>query len=137
MNFFEAKEFFKNMYPDQLVIFDFDHKCIRTIECVYTDGCIHPINHIEYNRVKVTPQGKPSVYVPIQTHRESVSVSILKSKIPNDEVYFYPDVIATFKELKNDPLLLLMQSYDMKMKEHMQLTGLSQKQIEDKINQNP
>ncbi len=127
MNFFEAQEFFKKMYPDKLVSFEFDDNCIRQIECIYTEGQLHPINHVEYNRVKVTPQYQPSIYVPIQSHRSNISVSVVKSKIAKDDVYMHPDMIQSFKQLKDTP------SYEIKMKEHMDITGLSKATIESKI----
>lgn len=127
MDFFEAQEFFKKLYPDKLVILDFDDSCIRQIECIYTDGKLHPMNHVEYNRVKVTPQGMPSQYVPIQSHRAVVGVSTLKQKISTDELYFHPDTIASFNELKGTP------QYDLKMDAYIHLTGLSKLDIESKL----
>lgn len=78
MNFFEAQEFFKKMHPDKLVTFEFDDKCIRQIESIYTDGEMHDINHIEYRQVKVTPSGMDSIYVPIQPHRMLISADEVK-----------------------------------------------------------
>lgn len=73
MNLYEAQDFFKKMYPDKLVTFEFDKKCIRTFEIVHTDGKPNPYHHIEYNQVKVTPQDAESIYVPIAPHRMSCS----------------------------------------------------------------
>jgi hypothetical protein len=81
MNFYEAQDFFKKMYTDKLVTFEFDNKCIRQIEAIHTDGEIHDINHVEYRQVKVTPQGLPSVYVPIQPHRMCIKAEDLKKHI--------------------------------------------------------
>lgn len=127
MNFYEAQEFFKKLYPDRLVTFDFDDKCIRHIECIYTDGQLHPTNHVEYQQVKVTPQGMPSQYVPIQPHRMILTANTIKNKLANDDIYMHPDWIQSLNELKGTPY------YDIAIKEHIEMTGLSRAQIESKI----
>jgi len=71
MNFYEAQDFFKNMYPNNLVIFEFDDFCHRVHEITYTDGKPDEMHHIECNKVKVTVQGMDinPIYVPIKAHR--------------------------------------------------------------------
>jgi hypothetical protein len=127
MNFFEAQEFFKKMYPDKLVTFDFDDTCIRQIECIYTDGQLHPMNHVEYNRVKATPLGMASTYIPIAPHRAIVTAATVKAKIPKDDVHMHPDTAKAFNDLKGKP------DYDVKMQEHMAITGMTKAQIESKL----
>jgi hypothetical protein len=83
MNLYEAQDFFKQMYKDKKVVIEFDDKCIRKIECIYTDGNLHDTNHIEYRNVKVSVEGMESVYVPIQPHRMLISADQIKQKIPN------------------------------------------------------
>ena len=70
MDFFEAQELFQNMNPGKQVSFEFDEKCHRIHELVYTDGVPNPVHHVENNKVKVTIEGQPSFYVPISPHRE-------------------------------------------------------------------
>jgi hypothetical protein len=69
MNFYEAQDFFKKLYPDVLVSFEFDEKCHRFYEFVMTDGLPNDMHHIECHKVKVTIPGMPIQYVPIQPHR--------------------------------------------------------------------
>jgi hypothetical protein len=70
MNFFEAQDFFKQMYPGKEMKFSFDQKCHRFYEIVITDGKPNPIHHVENNKVKVEVSGMDPIYVPIQPHRE-------------------------------------------------------------------
>lgn len=86
MNFFEAQEFFKKIYPDRLLTFEFDGKCIHQIEAIHADGEMREVNHIEYRYVKVTPQGLQSIYVPIQPHRMLISADELKKHIGNTKI---------------------------------------------------
>ena len=81
MNFNELKEFFKKLYPDKLVSFEFDGRCHRVHEIIYTDGIPNPVQHIECNQVKVTPHGMPSQYVPIHPHRMNCTWNEMKKLI--------------------------------------------------------
>ncbi len=129
MNFFEAQEFSKKWYPDKLVTFELDEKCIRQIECIYTDSEMHMINHVEYNQVKVTPQGMESIYVPIQSHRQLITAAQIKSKVSKDSIYIHPDEIKTLNEMKSkvDPLL------EMKLDELSLHSGISKDDIMKKM----
>jgi hypothetical protein len=86
MNFFEAQEFFKQMYPGKPVLFEFDSSCIRFIECVHTDNEMHDTNHIQYEKLKVTVQGMQPVYIPIMPHRMLISADDVKKHIANVKV---------------------------------------------------
>ena len=86
MNFFEAQDFFKKMYPEILVSFEFDEKCMRTMEIIHTDGQVNPVHHIEYNKVKVTPLGSDSIYVPIAPHRMNVEWEQAKAHLNKMQV---------------------------------------------------
>ncbi len=86
MNYFEAQETFKSMFPGKQVTFELDDKCIRQIECIYTEGELHPVNHVQYEKLKVTVEGMPSSYVPIQPHRMLIDAVMLKDKIQKDVV---------------------------------------------------
>lgn len=129
MNFFEAQEFFKKMYPDKLITFEFDDKCIAQIECIYTDGDIHMINHIEYRQVKCTPQGMPSTYIPIQPHRMMISAEEMKKKISSSNIFIHPDEVKNLKLIQSskDP------SFDIKLMELSYLSGLSKDEILSKM----
>ena len=81
MNLFEVKDFFKNMYPGKNIKYEFDEKCHRTHELIYTDGKPNPVHHIESNKVKVTVETMAPVYVPIAPHRECASWDQMKKLI--------------------------------------------------------
>jgi len=125
MNYYEAQDAFKKMYPDRLVTFEFDEKCIRRIECVYTDGEMHMGNHIEYRHVKVIPEGMPSLYVPIDPHREIITAATVKAKIPKDAVYVHPDELKMLKELKDSD----SPYYTSKLYELASYAGIDSEQI--------
>jgi hypothetical protein len=86
MNYFEAQEYFKKAYPGKNITFEFDDKTIRQIECIYTDGNLHPVNHVEHQKLKVTVEGAEPVYIPIMPHRECWSADKVKQKLANDVV---------------------------------------------------
>jgi hypothetical protein len=81
MNFFEAQDFFKNMYPGKSIKFEFDKKCIRVMEIIHTDGKPNPVHHIEYQKVKVIVDGSDPVYVPIMPHRMNCDWEYVKEHI--------------------------------------------------------
>lgn len=81
MNYFEAKEMFKKMYPEKKIDFEFDEKCHRVHELIYTDGKPNPVHHIENDKVKVSVEGMDAIYVPIQPHRECATWEHMKSLI--------------------------------------------------------
>jgi hypothetical protein len=78
MNFFEAQDFFKGMYPDKKIDYQFDDSCIRFIEMVMTDGKPNPVHHVEYQKIKVTVEGMEPKYVPIASHRMNINWDDLK-----------------------------------------------------------
>lgn len=88
MNLYETQDFFEKINPGKAITFDFDDKCIRQIECIYTDGKLHPVNHVEYQQVRVTVEGSDPIYVPIQPHRACIDCHCLKEKIARDELHF-------------------------------------------------
>ncbi len=81
MNFFEAQDMFKKMYPGKEIKFEFDEKCHRFHELIYTDGVPNPVHHIESNKVKVSVEGMQPIYSPIQPHRECVTWEHMKKLI--------------------------------------------------------
>jgi hypothetical protein len=83
MNFFQTQDFFKKMYPNTLITFEFDIKCIRTMEIIHTDGKANPVHHLEYNKVKVSVPGKEPMYVDIQPHRMCCDLNTVKEHIKN------------------------------------------------------
>lgn len=70
MDFFSAQDFFKQMYPGKKIDYEFDEKCHQKHELIYTEGKPNAHHHVENDRVKVTVEGLPSVYVKILPHRE-------------------------------------------------------------------
>lgn len=81
MDYYQAKDFFKQMYPGKTITFEFDEKCHRFHQLVYTDGIPNPIHHIENNQIKVTVEGMDPIYVPIQPHRECAPWDHMKKLI--------------------------------------------------------
>jgi hypothetical protein len=95
MNFYEAQDFFKKMYPDKKIDFSFDDNCLRQIEIVHTNGKPHTTHHLEYQNVKVDVEGQPSVYVPIAPHRMCCHWADLKKiLLTQNDVYLNPDEIS-------------------------------------------
>lgn len=83
MNLYEAQDFFKKMYPDKLVIFEFDKNCIKQLEIIHTDGGANPIHHVEYEKVKVSTDGVQPQYVPIAPHRMCMEWQCVKDHVNN------------------------------------------------------
>jgi hypothetical protein len=83
MNFFKLKEFFKQLHPGKQIFYEFDEKCHRTHELIYTDGIPNEMHHIENNRVKVTVDGQDPIYMDIIPHRECVTWEYMKTLINN------------------------------------------------------
>lgn len=81
MDFFEAQDFMKKMYPDKAITFEFDEKCQRLHELVYTDGIPNEIHHIQCEQIKATVDGMEPFYIPIKPHRLSVSWDFMKSML--------------------------------------------------------
>lgn len=81
MNFFQAQDFFSQMYPGKKIIYEFDEKCHRFHELVYTDGIPNPVHHVENHKVKVTVEGMTPIYVPIMPHRECYTWAAIKEII--------------------------------------------------------
>ncbi len=85
MDFIQAQDLFKNMFPGKTIKYEFDEKCHRFHELTYTDGIPNAIHHIENNKVKVTVQGMDSQYVSIKPHRECCSWETMKKMINSKE----------------------------------------------------
>ncbi len=81
MDLFQLQDFFKNMYPEKLITYEFDEKCQRVHELIYTDGKPNEYHHVEYNKVKVTPDKLDSIYVDIAPHREVFTWDAIKQII--------------------------------------------------------
>lgn len=89
MDFIEAQSFFKDMFPNSTIDFEFDDKCIRYIQCIYTDGKLHDICHVEYQKVKIIIKDQSPIYAPIDPHRVTMESKYLKEKISQSEIYDY------------------------------------------------
>lgn len=81
MDFFQAQDLFNKMHPGKKVSFEFDEKCQRVHELIYTDGIPNHIHHIENNKVKVTVEGQEPVYISILPHRECATWDYMKKLI--------------------------------------------------------
>lgn len=127
MNLYEAQDFFKKMYPDNACVFEFDDNCIRQCEMIMTDGLPHRVNHVEYQKVKVTPKDMPSVYIPISPHRMNVSWANYKKIISSyKDVYFSKEDLEELRKFRDAD----KTSYEDKIAEYCDLCGMSQEEIE-------
>jgi hypothetical protein len=81
MNFFQVQDLFKQLHPGKKVSFEFDEKCHRQHEIIYTDGIPNPMHHIENNKVKVSVEGLAPIYVDIIPHRECCTWDQMKKMI--------------------------------------------------------
>lgn len=81
MNVYEAQDHVKQMYPDKLVILEFDEACLRLIEVIHTEGKPHSVHHVEYDRVKVSVDGITPFYMSIQPHRMCCTLQWVKDHI--------------------------------------------------------
>jgi len=79
MNFFQAQTFFKRMYPNKEIQFEFDEKCLGRVELEYTDGELNPIHHVENNKLKVTVFDMDAIYVDIAPHRQNFTTEALEA----------------------------------------------------------
>lgn len=130
MNFYEAQKFFKNMYPDKKILFDFDAKCYGSLEIVHTDGLPNILHHVESNKVLVSVEGLSPFYVPIVPHRTIVTWQAVKEFINSHaDVAIPPANLETLSVLKknSDP------NYELCINEHALMSGLTKEQIDSKV----
>lgn len=85
MDFFSAQDFFQKLYPGKDIKYEFDEKCHRKHELIYTDGIPNPVHHVENDKVKVTVEGSDPIYVPIAPHRECYEWEAIKKIINSKE----------------------------------------------------
>ena len=127
MDFFQAQDFFKQMYPGKKISYEFDEKCHRKLEVILTNGNPNSVHHVESHQVKVMVEGMDPVYVPIQPHRENFVWSKVKNILNSKkDVHFEQSQLS---ELKKCPI---EKRQDM-IQELIQITGLSKDQIEAKL----
>jgi hypothetical protein len=81
MNFFEAQDFFKKLYPNDVIKFQFDEKCHKIHELIYTDGIPNEQHHIQCDKLRVTIGNQPPVYIPIAPHRMNCDWNTMKQMI--------------------------------------------------------
>ena len=130
MDFFQAQDFFKQMYPEKKMNFEFDDTCHRILEVIYTNGNPNMIHHVECNKVKVNIDGMEPIYCPIQPHRFNTSWAAAKRYLNEKS-----DVHVEDSDLKN--LAALKENdkpgYECKFKEMCEYTGLSETDVERKL----
>lgn len=130
MNYYEAQDFFKNIYSGKKISFDFDAKCYGSLEIVHTDGSPNILHHIESNKLLVSVEGLDPFYVPIVPHRTLITWQAVKEFInSHDDVAIPPVNLKTLASLKNnsDP------KYQACLNEHALMSGLTPEQIDSKI----
>ena len=88
MNYYQVQDMFKSMYPGKTITYEFDEKCHRIHELIYTDGKPNPHHHIENQKVRVNVEGMDPIYVPIIPHRETCTWEHIK-KIINSKTEIY------------------------------------------------
>ena len=81
MDYFQAQDFFKQLYPNKKISYEFDEKCHRVHELIYTDGVPNPVHHVENDKVKVSVEGMDPIYVSIMPHRECYTWDLMKKMI--------------------------------------------------------
>jgi hypothetical protein len=100
MDFYQAQEFFKKLFPGKSIEFSFDEKCHRTHEIIYTDALPNVVHHIENLQVKVSVEGMEPQYVPIAPHREVCSWAHIKKLIlSKKDVHIVPSQIEQLKAM--------------------------------------
>lgn len=130
MNFFEVQDLFKSMHPGKNITFEFDEKCHRFHELVYTDGVPNVIHHVENHKVKVTIEGMDSIYVPISPHRENCSWSNIKDIVNSkQDVFIHNEQIKALNDLKNNS----EHEYKKAISQLCEMTGLSEDKLTKKM----
>ncbi len=81
MDFFEAQEFAKSMYPGNKCTFQFDMDCMREMSFVLTEGQYHDTCHGTYNKVKVFVDGEFKHLIPIKNHRACFQADEMKTEL--------------------------------------------------------
>ncbi len=130
MNFYEAQDFMKQMYPGKVISFGFDEACHRTIEIIYTDGKPNLMHHVEFSKVKVSVEGMVDVYIPIAPHRMAAPWSSMKGYVNAcKDVYFDDKTLETISGLKESS----PEEYSASLKQYCEYSGLSSEEIEQKL----
>lgn len=127
MNLYEAQDFFKKTYPGKKISFEFDEKCHRVHELIYTDGNPNVVHHVENRQVKVTVEGMDPMYVPIDPHRETYSWADIKRIINSkNDIHINESDIEKLKKLSP-------AERDNAILEISKLTGVDSEKIRGKI----
>jgi hypothetical protein len=130
MNYYEAQEFFKSIYPGKQISFDFDAKCYGSLEIVHTDGSPNILHHIESNKVLVSVEGMDPFYTPIVPHRTLVTWQAVKGFInSHTDVSIPPANLETLANLRKnaDPNYLVC------LNEYVVMSGMTTEQIDNKV----
>lgn len=90
MDLYQAQDFMKKMHPGKKIDYEFDDKCHRIIEIVFTDGVPHEIHHVENHKVKVTVEGQEPMYMPIMPHRITTNWNAVKSYVNTKNETYRP-----------------------------------------------
>lgn len=127
MDLFEAKEFFTDLYKGKELKYEFDNHCMRTIEIVHTESLPHLINHVEYNKVKITPDGVEPFYIPIAPHRMNISIAEIRKYLSsNSDSYIHPQMKEEYGKASEETRK--------KMSEEIRnLSGFTDEQLNEKM----
>lgn len=132
MDFFEAQDFFKNMYPGKKINYEFDDNCHRKVEIIHTDSKPNMIHHVECNKVKMTVEGMPAIYVPIMSHRFNVSWKFAKTLIASKtDVFLHENDLETLLDMRDKD----QNTYHGLLSEYSENSGLPQDKILEKMAQ--
>lgn len=130
MDFLQLQEKMKKNFPDSNVKYDFDSNCERVLNICITDSQPHLYHFVEFNKVKVTVEGKGFEYVPIDCHRVTVTWSFMQEVLNSKTgVYIAPSDIQEIRALKDTNSEL----YENSIKQLVELCGLDREEIESKI----
>lgn len=94
MDFFEAQDFFKNMYQGKNVQFIFDMDCLREMSYIVTDGKCNEYCHCRYDKVKVLVDGEQNHIVPIGNHRATLKANDMKPELNKMDLHMQPAQLA-------------------------------------------
>ena len=78
MNYLEIQAFFKKLFPDKKITFEFDDYCYGKIEVGFTDGKPNDENHIECGKVKASIENMRPIHVDIIPYRQVVSLEYVR-----------------------------------------------------------
>lgn len=101
MDINELKTFMGEINPGKEITFDFDEKCYRKVDFTFTEGAANITHHAEFNKIRVTIDGK-STYACIAPHRVNVPwVDVKKFIMDMDEIFVPEPALRKLSDLRS------------------------------------